>query len=67
LNGFQPTPTRGGAAPMTISSFSLATNSYLFLHHLNAKDINTMVKALRITNITANAVFDFAALGFIKK
>jgi hypothetical protein len=35
--------------------------------YLNAKFINTIVKALRITNITANTVFDFAALGFIKK
>ena len=34
--------------------------------YLNAKDINTIVKAFRITNITANAVFDFAALGFLK-
>ncbi|HTE48416.1 MAG TPA: hypothetical protein VK675_00730 [Candidatus Paceibacterota bacterium] len=33
--------------------------------HLNAKCINTMVEALRITNIIINVVFDPAALGFI--
>jgi hypothetical protein len=57
----------GGAAPMTISSVSLATSSYLFWRHLNAKAINTIVKALRITNMSINAVRDFTAMGFIIK
>lgn len=40
---------------------------FLFqLYVLNAKDISTIVKALRITNIMTNTVFDFAAPGFIK-
>ena len=39
--------------------------SFLYLY-LNAKDINTIVKALRITNANTNAVFECIVLGFIK-
>ena len=36
----------------------------IILFYLNAKDINTIVKALRTTN--SNTTCDFAAGGFIK-
>jgi len=38
----------------------------LSLFYLNAKDNSTIVKALRITNITMSVVFDPTAPGFIK-
>jgi len=47
-----------------ISYFLLLSNNTIF--YLNAKDINTIVKAFKITNAKINTVFECIALGFIK-